>query len=272
MKNLIIFFAFCSLSFANVVAHNGSSVILEFKKGSVSKLSIGKKKLHVLPHPKDTKKSIVFIPIKYRQSTDLVLDYKFKGKSKKLFIDVKQKKYKREKLRVDGSRVKPPKKVLKRISQEYKEAMRIYGSFDKKRYWSKPFINPLNSKITSHYGTARVFNGKLKSFHGGTDFRAKMKTPIRASNDGVVVLSKKRYYAGGTIILSHGEGVYTCYYHLSKMTLKVGDRVKRGDIVGLSGKSGRVTGPHLHFTVMLNGVSVDSQDFIDKVNALFENE
>ncbi len=269
MRVLVVLFFICTLVFGKISVDNGNSLILEFNKNDVSEIKIGKKKLQLLSHPVKKNVNIVFIPVKYRQKKDIVLTYLHKNRYKKLNINVKQKEYKKEFLKVHKSRVKPPKKVVKRIRNEYKEAMRIYKTFGTKRHWNKPFINPINSKITSQYGNARIFNGKLKSFHGGTDFRAKIKTPVRATNDGVVVLSKDRYYAGGSVIISHGDGIYSCYYHLSNMPLKVGQKVKQGDIIGLSGKSGRVTGPHLHFTIMLRGVSVDSQDFIKKINALF---
>lgn len=270
MRLLVILGLFFGFLQAQIEVFNGNSLVLEFKKGEILNPKIGITKLHILNHPKDKSKSILLIPIKYRQKKDIKLKYTYEGKAQTLSLHVKQKAYKKEVLKVDSSRVKPPKKVKKRIAREWREAMKIYGTFTKKRYWDGAFMMPLNSKITSDYGNARIFNGSLKSFHGGTDFRAKVGTPIKASNDGVIVLSKKRYYAGGSVVIDHGHGVYTCYYHLSKMPLKVGTKVKKGQIIGYSGKSGRVTGPHLHFTVMLNGVSVDSQDFIPKVNALFE--
>lgn len=270
MKILWILSLICTTIFASIDVYNGNSVILEFENSTVKEPKIGKKSLHILSHPTDKSKSILIIPVKYRQKDNILLSYIYNNEKQIMTLDVEQKRYKKEILKVDSSRVKPPKEVQKRISAEWKEAMKIYNTFDKHRYWSKKFIMPLNSKITSDYGNARVFNKSLKSFHGGTDFRAKVGTPIKASNDGVIVISKDRYYAGGSVVISHGEGIYTCYYHLSKMPLKVGERVKRGDIIGYSGKSGRVTGPHLHFTVMVNGVNVDSQDFIPKIDALFD--
>lgn len=270
MRILWILSLVCGFVFANIEVYNGNCTILEFEKSKIKNPKIGKKHLPILSHPKDKSKSIIVVPIKYRQKKDIKLNYTYENKKQTLSLHVKQKEYKKETLKVDNSRVKPPKKVKKRISKEWAEAMKIYGTFTKKRYWDKPFEMPLNSKITSDYGNARIFNGSLKSFHGGTDFRAQIGTPIKASNDGVVVLSKDRYYAGRSVIISHGEGIYTCYYHLSKLPLKVGSKVKRGDIIGYSGKSGRVTGPHLHFTVMVNGISVDSQDFMLKINALFK--
>jgi len=125
---------------------------------------------------------------------------------------------------------------------------------------------PMNSKITSEFGNARVFNGSLKSYHSGTDFRAKVGTPIKSVNDGKVVLVKDRFYSGGSVIVDHGEGVYTCYYHMSKFDVKKGDMVKKGQQLGLSGVSGRVTGPHLHFSARVSGVQVDPLQFINLVN------
>jgi len=92
---------------------------------------------------------------------------------------------------------------------------------------------------------------------------APIGTPIYAANDGVIVLSKDRYYAGGSVIIDHGEGIYSVYYHLSSTPLVAGTKVKQGDEIGLSGNSGRVTGPHLHFGIMLQGAPVDPLHFIE---------
>lgn len=115
-----------------------------------------------------------------------------------------------------------------------------------------------------------MFNNTLKSYHSGTDFRAAIGTPIKAINDGIVKISKDRFYAGGSVVIDHGAGIYSQYYHLSKMNVKVGDIVKKGDIVGLSGDTGRVSGPHLHFGIMVNNNQVNPLNFIETINyALF---
>ena len=144
--------------------------------------------------------------------------------------------------------------------------MKIYNTVTETSYIDKKFILPLESNITSAFGTARIYNNSLKGYHSGTDFRAKMGTPIKAANDGKVVLVAKRFYSGGTVLLDHGEGIYTCYFHMSKFNVKKGDRVKRGEILGLSGKSGRVTGPHLHFSARVNAVQVDPLQLISLLN------
>ncbi|MDD3598431.1 M23 family metallopeptidase, partial [Sulfuricurvum sp.] len=119
------------------------------------------------------------------------------------------------------------------------------------------------------YGSARTYNDTLKSYHGGIDFRALTPTPIQAANDGIVVLAQERYYSGGTIIIDHGEGLYSCYFHLSRFDVKVGDYVTQGQAIALSGASGRITGPHLHFGIMVHGVQTDPLDLMEQIDHLF---
>ena len=110
---------------------------------------------------------------------------------------------------------------------------------------------------------------ELKSFHGGVDYRAAIGVPVKVTNDGVVRLAKDRYYAGGSIIVDHGGGVYSTYFHLENINVSVGESVKKGQIIASSGASGRVTGPHLHFGIMLLGSAVNPLDFIEKANSTF---
>ena len=92
----------------------------------------------------------------------------------------------------------------------------------------------------------------MRFAYEGTDFQAKDNTPIIASNSGIVRISGNRFYAGNSIVIDHGQGVYSCYFHLNTMNFKVGDFIKKGEVLGLSGSTGRVTGPHLHFTFRIN--------------------
>ncbi len=209
---------------------------------------------------------LLIIPIPYH-AKPITRWLRIDGKAVKL--QIKRKKYPKERLSVAPSKVHPPKSVLSRIAAEFKEAKRIYAHTTPKNYINKPFILPLKSKITDPFGVARLFNGKLASYHSGTDFRAAIGSPVRAINDGVVVLAKMRYYAGGSVIVDHGRGIYSCYYHLSHFKVEPGERVKRGQIIALSGQSGRVTGPHLHLTIKIKGISVDPMQFIDAFNRAF---
>jgi len=188
-------------------------------------------------------------------------------KYKILFLKLVRGAYAKETIHVDPSKVNPKSaEVKRRIAKEYSEAMKIYNRVTPKSYLREPFILPMQSKITSEFGKARVYNGSLKGYHSGTDFRAKIGTPVIAANDGRVALVKNRFYSGGTVILDHGEGIYTCYFHMSRFDVKEGEMVKRGEQLGLSGQSGRVTGPHLHFSARISGVQVDPLQLISLLN------
>ncbi len=205
------------------------------------------------------------------KSSRLTVVYIQNGKKhyRSFMIDIYAGDYASERLHVAPSRAKISAKNKKRIAREQKEAMRIYRTNTAHLYITSPLAYPLESKITSRFGNRRLFNGVLKSYHSGTDFRAKVGTPIRAVADGRVVLAKNRFFAGNSIIIDHGQGIYTGYYHLSRFRVKAGQKIKKGQIIGLAGATGRVTGPHLHFSVRLHGVQVDPMQFIAVFNGLF---
>lgn len=263
-----IFLAFFTLSLYSIDVFQGKSevIILEdIDKNSVVKFQ--NKVIKPIPNPLNKKQMLILLPVDYKSLLgEYTLEYLHNNSKKSILIHVKKGIYKKEELRVNPKKVNPPKEMLEQIQKEYKEANAIYDTNGEKIYWKKPFIYPLESEITSNFGNARVFNDTLKSYHSGVDFRAQVGTPIKATNDGKVVLVKERYYAGGSVIIDHGNGLYSCYFHMSKFFVKVGDIVKQGEVLGLSGKSGRVTGPHLHFSFKLFNTTIDPLDFITKVN------
>jgi len=281
MRYLLLLTLFISSLFAfNVdISHstiaNGKTSLFVFDKEKgveYKSLIFLKKNYKVYAHPSDETKVYALLPVSYyakAQSKKVKVNYKkgAKTKSKSLYVKVKWGDYKKEKIKVQKSKVNPTnKKNKKRISAEYKEAMKVYGTSTPKMLITSEFIRPLNSFITSDFGKARVYNGSLKGYHSGTDFRAKVGTPIVASNDGVVVLVKDRFYSGGTVVIDHGQGIYTCYFHMSKFGVKVGQTIAKGSEIGLSGVSGRVTGPHLHFAVRVGGTQVDPLQFMQLMN------
>ncbi len=122
-------------------------------------------------------------------------------------------------------------------------------------FWSEGFILPVAGRISGNFGNQRIFNGTPKSPHSGTDIAAPEGTPVKASGSGVVVLSGKDYfYTGNMVIIDHGHQLKTIYAHLQKATVKAGDKVRQGDIIGYVGKTGRATGAHLHWGASLNNV------------------
>ncbi len=262
------------IAISSSIIPNGKTALFEFKKEKnihYNNVVVDNKRYTILQHPVDAHKMYVLLPISYYEKPNdkkVTLNYKDKNveKNTMFFLRVEDAKYAKETLQVDNSKVSLDKKDKKRASLEYKEAMDIYNTSTQKSYISSKFILPLDTKITSEFGKARVYNDTLKGYHSGTDFRAKVGVPIKASNDGVVVLAKDRFYSGGSIVIDHGHGIYTCYFHMSKFDVEKGQRVKKAQTIGLSGDSGRVTGPHLHFSARVSGVQVDPLQLITLMN------
>jgi len=268
MYRVLLIFVFLTNIFAYEII-NGKTFFLEVEKNS--KILKNGKELPLLKHPTQKNRYFVLVPIAYKTNkTEIKLLHVEGKKSEEILLHVNKGMYKKETLKVSSNKVKPPKSEANRIYKEYLESKKVYATYTKKRYWSKPFLMPLNSKITSDYGNARVFNGSLKSFHSGTDFRAPIGTKLKAINDGVVVVASDRYYSGNAVILDHGEGIYSSYSHLSKISVKKGQQIKQGEKLGLSGATGRVTGPHLHFSIIIDSKKIDPLDFIEKINLLFD--
>jgi len=266
---ILFLLSFIAYSLLAYEAGNGKVLLLPLSsaKGIVS---LNERNITVLPHPANPQLGFVLLPIDYYVMPSLIEGrWSTPDGNLSLNLEILKVPYPTEVLVVESSKVTPPPETLERIAAEKAEAEKIYATYNPIRYWNKPFIRPIESITTSEYGSARTYNGVLKSYHGGVDFRAKTPLPILASNDGVVVLAKDRYYAGGTVIIDHGEGIYTCYFHFSKLDVKAGDTVTQGQSIGLSGATGRITGPHLHFGVMVHGVQSDPIDFMGQIDTLF---
>ena len=172
--------------------------------------------------------------------------------------------YKKEFLNVDKKRVFLNDKDLARAIKEKPIKKAIYKKSADEFLFNSPFELPLNSFITSYYGNKRVFNKKKESQHLGNDFRAKVGTPIPVSNDGKVVFVGDLFFSGQLVAVDHGLNIFSVYAHLSKIKVNKGDFVKKGDILGLSGATGRVSGPHLHWGVKINGSWIDGFSLVEE--------
>jgi murein DD-endopeptidase MepM/ murein hydrolase activator NlpD len=150
-----------------------------------------------------------------------------------------------------------------RITRE-NETARAIGkhAHETDRMWTAPFIRPRASVVTSSFGSGRMFNGTLTSRHLGVDFRGKTGEPVRAANRGVVALVDNFFLAGNVVYIDHGDGVVTGYFHLSKTLVAKGDTVERGQEIGLVGATGRVTGPHLHWSARFGATTVNPLNLI----------
>lgn len=164
--------------------------------------------------------------------------------------------YRTGRITVPPKFVQPPKSVLKRIAEE-REVKKTAFATRSGRQWRGAFQAPTDTTTSSPFGTRRTYNGKTQSIHQGLDFRATVGTPVKASNDGQVLIAREMYYEGGFVVLDHGEGFFTLYMHLSAFQVKEGEAVKKGQAIALSGSSGRVTGPHLHFAAQWQGLYME---------------
>ncbi|MEO8577370.1 MAG: M23 family metallopeptidase [Gemmatimonadales bacterium] len=150
-----------------------------------------------------------------------------------------------------------------RIDRENERAREIgRQAHDSPPMWVQPFLRPRATTVTSSFGTGRLFNGTLTTRHLGVDFRGATGEPIRATNRGVVALVDEFFLAGNVVYIDHGGGVVTGYFHMTKALVAAGDTVERGQEIGLVGATGRVTGPHLHWTARYGAVTVNPLDLM----------
>ncbi len=185
-------------------------------------------------------------------------------------IKVSSKKFPSERLYVDKRRVTLEPEDIERVENENEFKKKIYSRSSQHPLFKESFELPINSEITSIYGSQRIFNNKKKTQHLGTDYRARVGTPIRTANSGKVVIARDLFFSGNTVVIDHGLGIFTMYGHLSKLEASEGSYVSKGDILGLSGKTGRVTGPHLHWGVIVNGLAVEGSSLIRATREYFQ--
>ena len=177
---------------------------------------------------------------------------------------VRQSPYPSEKLSVAPGMAEPDSAARMRIRREGARARELgAAAHQTPKQWSKPFRLPRASRITSGFGTGREYNGKTTSRHMGTDFAGAIGAPVRATNRGKVVLVDRFYLAGRVVYIDHGEGLISAYFHLTKAVVHVGQMVERGQLIGTVGRSGRVTGPHLHWIMRYGNVTVDPMTVIE---------
>lgn len=172
-------------------------------------------------------------------------------------ITVHDKKFPTTQLTVDDKFVKLSPADEARSEAEAKELKALYASSAATPLFDGAFTSPIPGATAARFGERRVFNGVPKAPHGGADLRAKTGEPIHATSAGKVVLAKDLFYSGNTVILDHGMGLFTIYMHMSRIDAVVGRMAADREVLGLVGATGRVTGPHLHWGVKLQGARVD---------------
>ncbi|MDO9584619.1 MAG: M23 family metallopeptidase [Desulfomicrobium sp.] len=172
-------------------------------------------------------------------------------------ILVERRDFPEQRLTVSPEMATPPAAVQERIARENAEVRAVLSVDSPDNHLVLPLMRPVPGDVSSAYGLRRFFNGLERNPHRGLDLRAALGDPVRAASPGQVVLAADHYYGGNSVFIDHGLGVFTVYMHLDKIEVGQGDMVEAGQIIGLAGQTGRVTGPHLHLGLYVLDLAVD---------------
>jgi hypothetical protein len=236
------------------------------REGVVSGGEVAGEPLHFKPSRDHTFRGLVAVPVEAPDSLLVTLFLELAGRSDTLSIllPVGRAGYLSETLSVPPAYARPDSAATVRVQSEIERSRQVSRiSQGKPQIWRGPFRLPRRSRITSRFGTARVYNGEVQSRHLGTDFAGAIGAPVRAAGRGVVALVADFYLAGRAVYIDHGAGLVTGYFHLSRANVREGDTVIAGQRIGAVGQSGRVTGPHLHWVARYGAISVDPMSLLE---------
>jgi murein DD-endopeptidase MepM/ murein hydrolase activator NlpD len=219
---------------------------------------------HGLIVPQDQQRYVALVPIDIEAKAGLMplsieallMDGDIVGRT--LDVQVELGSYEKRSITVGKQFTHPSAAQARRAKKEAAEMQAVLRTSSETRLWTPhAFHKPTLGEPTSAFGIQRMYNRKRKSRHLGLDLDGDVGAPIMAAQAGRVVMAHDRFYSGGTVVIDHGEDLFTMYFHMSRMEVHVGDVVAAGSRLGDVGKSGQVTGPHLHFSVKLDDVYVD---------------
>lgn len=239
----------------NIPSFREAALRFKGKKIPFIKLENNNELMAVIGLDMDTKPGFYSLKITLALSDGSLLE-----KEKRIVVE--EKSFPVKKLWVEEKFVTPPLEVIERIQREARIIQGVYSLVSNDWYGKGRFILPVEGRVTPNFGEKRIYNNKPRSAHNGVDIASPAGTPIRASNSGKIVLASDLYFAGKSVIIDHGLGVFTFYCHLSEITVKRGTSVKKGEVIGKAGATGRVTGPHLHWSVRVNDGRVDPMSLL----------
>lgn len=182
-------------------------------------------------------------------------------------VTVVSKRFETRRLRVAPEFVNPPPETQARIEGEALFLRNVYQRSADTRLWTLPFAAPVPDPVNSAFGRRSVFNGEARSPHAGADFLSPAGRPVKAPNAGRVVAARDLFFTGNTVILDHGLGVFSIFAHLSRLDVAEGAVVEPGQLIGAVGATGRVTGPHLHWSLRVGSARVDPMSAIATIGS-----
>lgn len=218
----------------------------------------------VFPDADNNWNTIIGIPLNAKVGVNTI-EVTFKNKKTHRTFIVKQKKYPEERITLTNSRkANPLQEDLLVIEKQYLEIINTYATWSYGEIISAQLMLPVKGRKSSPFGFKRIMNNVAKDPHSGLDIAAPIGTEVKCPLSGKVINVGNFFYNGNTVFLDHGQGFITSYCHLNNIAVKKGQQLQEGDIIGEVGKTGRVTGPHLHWSVSLNNVRVDPQLFLNE--------
>ncbi|OGW14484.1 MAG: hypothetical protein A2035_02100, partial [Nitrospirae bacterium GWA2_42_11] len=168
-----------------------------------------------------------------------------------------------QKLTLPEKMVKLDEETLKRVKNEEEKVASVWDIFTERHLWTGNFITPVDGELSSDFGLRRIINDEPRNPHTGVDITSPEGTPVYASNHGKVVLTDDHFFSGKSLFIDHGLGLFSMYFHLSEILVNNGDVIKKGQLIAKVGKSGRATGPHLHWGIRLNNARVNPASLLN---------
>lgn len=184
------------------------------------------------------------------------------GRKLYLRLKVKKTQFPTTRLTLPSERVFLSPSDIERVQQEQERLSLIWKEVSE-RQWEKGFVIPLKNDISTFFGTKRLINKKKLSIHKGVDIKGSVGEPVKASNKGKVIMTDELFFGGNTVIIDHGLGIYSIYMHLERFNVKLADVVSKEDVIGFVGETGRTLGAHLHFGMVVSGISINPISLIN---------
>ena len=201
---------------------------------------------------------------------DVVIKMSDSGPEQRLNMEIREKDYGVRNLTLPQHMVDLDAETLARVRKESAVTNALWKAEPSNPLWDSPFMKPIPGEVIGPFGRRSVINGQPRSPHTGVDLRGKKGTPIKAINDGRVVLTSDHFFSGLSVVIDHGGGIQSMYFHMDKIQVQQGEMVEKGTVIGSVGSTGRVTGPHLHWGVRVNGSRIDPAQLVDKSSQLEE--
>ncbi|MBW1887823.1 MAG: M23 family metallopeptidase [Deltaproteobacteria bacterium] len=236
-----------------------SLIRVKVKNGGIPRVTWMQREIYLVPNNKKTEyygflvADLTARPGHYKALVELVPT----GRKKKLEIEVTEKDYGIRRLTLPKNMVDLDAETLKRAKKESKIMRRLWDALPSTPYWRGPFERPIPGEVVGPFGRKSIINNQPRAPHSGVDLRAQKGTPIKAINHGIAAFTGDHFFTGQTVVMDHGGGIQSMYFHLEKILVQQGKMIEKGQVIGLVGSTGRATGPHLHWGIRINGARVN---------------